>query len=822
MSSTCKESNVSRVQKYCMKKKAEGEKFQKRKNARTNAIKKNKRRNMSQIELKTIREYKRDQKRKQRGRKLKLKALQIEYENFCSSDPEQLSLIKIWKERNKDEGGRLQLILRESSADVEVQSNKDFAELASQLVTSTKNIYISEEDIKLQIDTFRPWQGVILITDESYTKQYQKHAPSSFCYYIKCFDESIEKTIEKTIEHSILATFTADSEDDDVAQIFVYHLEADIKKIYKKYLRFPKDIIFTSKDEEEFINAKICHICEKDLEEDKVKDHWHITDKYRGNRESEEKINCIPNNEEKYISFSKQIKVAEYTNKKGKKVEIKKELRFLDSFKFMASSLDELIKNSTKELDLCSDKKLNLLLRKGVYPYEWVDSIDKLNETQLPPKESFYSRLNGAGISDEDYLHAQTVWKEFDCETFKDYHNLYNVADVLLLAHVFENFRNVCIKNYKLDPAWYYTSPGLAWDAALLITKVKLELLSDYDMILMIKEEMRGGISIVSNRLETANNKFMKNYDKKKESTYIQYLDANNLYGWAMSKPLPTHGFEWMSKEDLKNWKSTSCILEVDLEYPEHLHDLHNDYPLAPERLKIVDKLIPNLNHKKNYIIHYENLKLYERLGMKLTKIHRGIKFEESAWLSKYIELNTNLRTKATNDFEKDFFKLMNNSVFGKTMENIENRVDVKLVTKKEEALKLASKPNYESRTIFDENLIAIHMKRTKLKYNKPIYLGMCILDLSKTLMYEFHYDYIKNKYRDRAKLLYTDTDSLIYEIKTEDFYEDISNDIESKFDTSEFDPNHPAVKNGFKVGINKKVLAKFKDESAGKQLQNL
>ncbi|XP_065664811.1 uncharacterized protein LOC136086441 [Hydra vulgaris] len=204
---------------------------------------------------------------------------------------------------------------------------------------------------------------------------------------------------------------------------------------------------------------------------------------------------------------------------------------------------------------------------------------------------------------------------------------------------------------------------------------------------------------------------------------------------------------------------------------------------------------------------------------MKLTKIHRGIKFEESAWLSKYINLNTDLRTKATNDFEKDFFKLMNNSVFGKTMENIENRVDVRLIAKREEAIKLASKPNYESRTIFDENLIAIHMKRTKLVYNKPIYLGMCILDLSKTLMYEFHYDYIKSKYGDRAKLLYTDTDSLIYEIKTKDFYADIANDIESKFDTSEFDKNHLAVRNGFKVGVNKKVLGMFKDESAGKQI---
>ena len=263
--------------------------------------------------------------------------------------------------------------------------------------------------------------------------------------------------------------------------------------------------------------------------------------------------------------------------------------------------------------------------------------------------------------------------------------------------------------------------------------------------------------------------------------------------------------------------------IKVDLDYPETLHDEHNYYPLAPERMTIdgVDKLVPNLNNKKNYVIHYENLKQYEKLGLKPTKIHRGIKFEERAWLKEFIDLNTELRTKAKNGFEKDFFKLINNSVFGKTMENIENRVDVRLVSTKEEAMKLSKKPNFESRTIFDENLIAIHMKRTKLVYNKPIYLGMCILDLSKTLIYAFHYDYIKEKYGHRAKTLMTDTDSLIIEIKTDNFYKDIAEVVESKFDTSDFDKNHPAINDfGFKVGVNKKAIGMFKDETGGKQIE--
>jgi hypothetical protein len=182
--------------------------------------------------------------------------------------------------------------------------------------------------------------------------------------------------------------------------------------------------------------------------------------------------------------------------------------------------------------------------------------------------------------------------------------------------------------------------------------------------------------------------------------------------------------------------------------------------------------------------------------------------------MKEYIDLNTQLRTAATNDFSKDFFKLMNNSVFGKTMENIENRVDIKFAT-----LKYSAKPNFNRAVVFDENLIALHMNKTQINYNKPIYLGAAILDISKVLMYEFHYDYIKPKYGDRAKLLFTDTDSLCYEIRTDDFYQDIAEDVESTFDTSDYPKDHPAAALGFKVGCNKKVIGMFKDECAGKQI---
>ena len=350
------------------------------------------------------------------------------------------------------------------------------------------------------------------------------------------------------------------------------------------------------------------------------------------------------------------------------------------------------------------------------------------------------------------------------------------------------------------------------------MTKVELELLSDVDMLLMLEKGIRGGVSMISNRYSKANNKYMNDkFNPSEPSKYIQYLDANNLYGAAMSMKLPTHGFKWMNDKELLVWRKIPCIVEVDLGNPNKLHDLHNDYPLTPEKIACkngVEKLLPNFKNKERYVVHYENLKQYLSLGLRLTRIRRGIKFVESEWLKPYIDMNTKLRTKAKNNFEKDFFKPMNNSVFGKTMENIRKRVDVILVNDEVKAKKLAAKPNFNNLNIFCEELVAIHMKKTSLTMNKPVYVGMCILDLSKTIMYEFHYNYIKPKYGDKAILLFTDTDSLMYEIQTEDFYKDISGDVKDRFDTSDYPPNHPS---GIPSGCNKKVLRMFKDEAGGK-----
>ena len=694
--------------------------------------------------------------------------------------------------------------------------------------------------------------------NKSYTKKYQKHEPISFSYYI---------AVNGVFFKPVLRKYTKTKpEDADAMDIFIKWLEEDVKDIANIE---PKEMIFTEEDIKHFNNASDCWICGEELGNDRVRDHCHFTGRYRGpahnscnlkyrkpknisvffhnlsgydshlfikklgTPDKNENIDCIPNNEEKYISFSKTIVTGQYTNKKGEVKDKTFKIVFKDSLKFMSSSLGVLVNNLPKDafknlLNYFTPKQAEILKQKGFYPCEYMDSEEKFNDTKLPPREAFYSNLSGKGITEKDYKHAGDVWNSFKMKTFKEYHELYNITDVLLLADVFENFRDLCLKIYGLDPVYYFTAPGLAWDACLKITDIDLELLSDPNMLLMFEKGIRGGISIISNRYGEANNKYMrKGFNKNKPSKYLMYLDANNLYGCAMSEKLPTHGFKWLScgemeklfnNQVLQVWEKIPCILEVDLEYPENLHDLHNDYPFCPERVKCkngVEKLIPNLNDKTKYIIHYKNLIQCLRAGIKLKKIHRGIKFVESEWMKPYIDKNTNLRAMAKNNFEKDFFKLMNNSVFGKTMENIRNRVDVKLVNTKEKLRKLVAKPNLRSPPkIFSENLVSVHMRKTSLTMNKPIYLGMCILDLSKIIMFDFHYNYIKSKYADKAKLLFTDTDSLMYEIETEDFYKDIAGDVKDKFDTSDYPENHPS---GIPTGENKKVLGMMKDETAGK-----
>ena len=447
-----------------------------------------------------------------------------------------------------------------------------------------------------------------------------------------------------------------------------------------------------------------------------------------------QKVKILAVTMEKYISFNIQ------------------HLRFIDSCQFLNASLEKLVNSLARDAFRHVNRYLGndpLLFAKGIFPYEWFDSFEKFDCTELPTKEKFFSRLNDEGITEEEYERAKKVWTLFDCHTFKDYHDLYLKTDVLLLADVFENFRDVALNTYDLDPAHYVTTPSLAWDACLKYTDIVLELITDPEIHVFVESGMRGGISVISNRYARANNPYLKpeDYDSSQPHSYICYLDANNLYGWAMSQSLPTGGFRFLDEDEIDEMDFTAVpddsrlgyIVECDLEYPAELHGLHNDYPLAPEHVKITEdmvspycksinikstlteKLIGDLKTKFKYKVHYRNLKLYLSLGMKLIKIHRVLEFDQKAWLKPYIDLNTFMRQQAKSDFEKDFFKLMNNAVFGKSMENVRKRRNIQLVSNPPVLRKLLTKPQLEQFIIVNRDTVLVDRIRKKVTLNKPI-----------------------------------------------------------------------------------------------------
>ena len=321
----------------------------------------------------------------------------------------------------------------------------------------------------------------------------------------------------------------------------------------------------TIEDENNYQNSQDCWICNEKLDKDKVRDHCHITGKYRGAAHSQcnlklkipKKLPIIFHNLEGYdghIIFKElnnfnniDIQVIPKTSERYMSIIINRNIIFLDSLQFCKEKLDKLASNLNNEdfKHLMSEfpiDKLEILKRKDAYPYEWVDSYEKFNYQELPPKECFYSSINdgkrGKGdghISDEQYLHLKNVWNTFNFNTFRDFHNHYLKKDVLLLTDVFDKFISTSLK-HNLDPCHYFSAPGLSWDAILKMTKVELETISDVDIHLFIEKGMRGGISYINKRYSKAINKYCPDYDDKKAENYIIYLDMSNLHGHAMSQ----------------------------------------------------------------------------------------------------------------------------------------------------------------------------------------------------------------------------------------------------------------------------------------------
>lgn len=620
-----------------------------------------------------------------------------------------------------------------------------------------------------------------------------------------------------------------------------------------------------------------CYICSKKLRYsyERYRDHDHLSGEFRGiaclvcnlkhTSDHNMKIYVIMHNASGYdLHFlvrelhhiNQKVSIIPRNTERFLAMQIG-DFLFIDSFQFLSESLSTLadnLRSMSKEAFTFTTKyvpdpqKSELLLRKGVFCYSYLDSIHKFEERKLPEIHKFYNDLDQSHISEGNYMHARTVWTTFNCQSLGEYHDVYLQSDLLILADVFENFRGLCLNFYQLDPAHYFSSPQLSFDALLKTTRVKLELFSDPDMYSFIEKGIRGGVAGIIQRFSKANNRHMRDYDREDESSYLWYIDMNSLYASVMQEQrLPLNGFQWLTRKEIHNIDISSMhddddvgfILEVTMNYPEKLHDIqaHRDFPLAVEKIPVlpnelspltekmkqffgiktskgVTKLIPSLNRKEKYVLHYQNLKLYLELGLELVQVHRAIKFQQRKWMAPYMKFNAEQRKQALTPFQSMFFKTMSNSVFGKSLEDMKKRTNVKLVSSPAAFERLSSKSTFRGCKIIHDNLASVHMSKAVIMLDRPIYLGFSILDLAKFKMYFFHYKYIAEKYGPRAKLVFTDTDSFIYHIFTRDLYRDIGRE-RHLFDFSTYPKSHPLHSE-----INRRKPGVMKDESCGSILR--
>ena len=654
-----------------------------------------------------------------------------------------------------------------------------------------------------------------------------------------------------------------------------------------------KAMNMTVADKIKFNSCKSCPRCSVKFEDDKVKkvrDHDHLTGKFRNALCSKcnfrlrlrrrvlpvifhnfkgydshiiikgglaqmknSKFDVIAQTREKFMAMTVKVPVGKTKEDKN----IFFDIKFLDSFQFMASSLAALANNLTKfpETEKLKKEYPNLtdeiIKRKGVFPYAYFDQLIKLDETCLPSIEKFKNDLSGEECSADDYSHAQLAWSKFNCKTFGDYMIAYLKLDVFLLADVFEEFRRVALDEDELDPVHFVSLPAMSFKSAFKMTKETIHLLSDPEMYNLFERGIRGGLTFV-------NKHFIKSETIGDERVHLKYIDANNLYGSALSKPLPHSEFSWVDDTQLEYFSNPTNIMnipdngdwgyyfEVDLIYPDNIKDKTSDFPLAPlsgevtmdmfsdfmkeyhkdlrvlgqPKYKPCRKLLMTQYNKENYLAHFTILKFYLQMGMILSKVHRIIKFRQKPFFKLYIDTNSEKRAASKNAFQKDYYKYKNNSLFGKTMEDVRKRINYKLVNDENKLEKLASSPLFLDRDIIDEEIVGVKMMKAEVELCKPIYIGQAVLDYSKLEMYKLFYEILKPcPLMREVRLMGGDTDSFFLAITTQKDlnFNEVWKSLKEYFDSSNYKPTHPlySLKNKARLGC-------FKDESAGEEIEEM
>lgn len=587
------------------------------------------------------------------------------------------------------------------------------------------------------------------------------------------------------------------------------------------------------------------------------------------------KLSCIAQTSEKFMTISAKIPVGKTS--KGRTIYFT--LSFIDSFQFMPASLSTLAENQTA-LPITEAMKRNIpsvseevLRRKGVFPYSYFTSLAVLNETELPSREAFTNDLTNEQCSEADYQHAVRAWQEFNCNTFCDFMLNYLELDVRILADVFEEFRRLSLSQDGLDPVHYVSLPGLSFHSAFKMTNESIDLLKDSFMYNMFERGIRGGLTFVN--VHHAKDCIVEEAGEKYKQI-LMYFDKNNLYGSALCEFLPHSNFHLLLESEIRNlFPTTQHIInldtegetgyyfEVDLNYPSEIHRKTEDFPLAPETAPVTEemlsdymkqlyqnimtrrrtqnneqasqspefqrktasfkssyKLLLSQNNKQHYCVHFKILKYYLQQGMQLTKIHNCIQFTQKRFLRPYIEFNSEQRALAQSKHEKDFYKYKNNSLFGKTLEDVRKHGNYKLVTCEQQMQKLLASPLFIDRDIITQDITGVKTMKPKVHLNRPIFVGQAVLDHSKLEMYKLFYETLPScSLIHKIKLLGGDTDSFFLQltISIDKTADDVLLNLKHIVDFSNYPPTHPLFSND-----NKARLGCFKDEVAGRVIEEM
>lgn len=678
---------------------------------------------------------------------------------------------------------------------------------------------------------------------------YQEHEPCAFGFLVVNGDEGSQDPIRIHVGP-------------DCVSVYFRWLLVEAEKVARFYaVRHPMSTL-TAEEQARYDAATVCYMCGGPFtgtiargENPKVRDHDHLRPPHLGNFLGAACYKCnvnrrvpdflpvfhhglrydqailikgfnglgyktriLASTEESFISFSVHAIFGD----------VKIEIRFLDSYRFLPSSLRELANElppeafrETRRHFSKSEAEFLMKQKKLPFPYDHLATWDVLKETRLPEREAFYNKLSKSQASESEYREAENVWNFFNCRTMEDFLIIYLKVDVILLCEIYMNFREVVYRTYGLDPAWSYTLAGAAWQAFLKYTGVTIELLTDREMYHFFERSIYGGLSQCSLRYAEARNKELGHDVTPEESVYIMFFDAVGLYSYSLSSSLPIGDFRWMNRAELDNLDVTSFrdgdewgyFIEGDYEVPREVHDLHRDLCFLPERKKVpgdsAPRLMGTLEHKFRYVSHILVAQQAVANGLILVRIHRGVKFRQAPFVKAYIELNAGLRRAAKHKNEVQQYKNFGNIIFGKTIQSKRNRISLELVTSEDRFQQLVNRHTFKHATVLGEDLVLVHKHTVSVKLDTPIFIGATVLGHSKTVLYDWYYGYLKQKFPS-IRFCYTDTDSALVCIRGQSVYEAIKSDAE-KFDFSNYPKNHFLFSEK-----NKKVPGKWADETGG------